>query len=150
MKRVSYFLVLILALGFLSSCKKEEGLDTGTVPVIKFKSISPSTVRQYKDSVLITIEYTDGDGDLGENTTGVTNAYVTDSRNNLTYGFRIRQLAPDKNPISLKGTLVIEVPATALINSSATDENLSFNVFVKDRAGHASNTISTSQIKVVP
>jgi hypothetical protein len=150
MRNFKSFIILVVLIAQFLSCSKKDIIDTGPVPVISFRSISPAVVKQYSDSLLITLEYTDGDGDLGENATGVTNAFVTDSRNNLTYGFRIRQLAPDNNPISLKGTLIIEVPATALINTSATEENLTFSVFVKDRAGHASNTISTSQIRVVP
>jgi hypothetical protein len=141
-------LILFSAI-MLSACKKDVE-KPGSVPVITFEAISPGTVHQFKDSVMIAIGYTDGDGDLGENSSTAQNAFVTDSRNNLTYYFRIRQLAPDHANITIRGKLDIIVPAVALQNGSSGSEPVSFSVKIKDRAGNMSNSISTSTISVVP
>lgn len=143
------FLILAFAGLMLQSCEKDEE-TYGTTPEITFESISPGTVKQFKDSVVIGISYTDGDGDLGENGTGVENAFVVDNRTQLTYGFRIRQLAPDNANIIIRGKLNIVVPAVGLVNSSSTSETATFSIYVKDRAGNQSNTITSSGVTVIP
>jgi hypothetical protein len=141
--------IILFSIASLSACKKDIEKPS-TIPSITFEGISPGTVHQFKDSVLITIGYTDGDGDLGENNSTVQNAFVTDSRNNLTYSFRIRQLAPDQANIIIRGKLDIIVPAVALQNSALASESVSFSVKIKDRAGNMSNSVSTTSIEVVP
>lgn len=73
----------ICTLLLLSACKKDEN-SWSEVPEIKFISISPSSLVQFSSPLTITIEYRDGDGDLGENNPDVVNTFVTDGRNNLT------------------------------------------------------------------
>lgn len=141
---------LLLTLGImmvLFSCKKDEELSLE--PQIEFKSISPGSIKQYRDSVVIEISYLDNNGDLGENETEIPNAFVKDLRNNLVYSFRIRQLAPDAT-IAIKGNLEIIVPQVALINSGSSSESATFEVYVKDRAGLESNKITTSAVSIVP
>jgi len=147
MKKLLSLLLLSL---ILVSCKKDDEDDITSIPHITFKSISPGTIKEYKDSVVIGIEYTDGDGDLGENGTGIENAFITDTRNNLTYSFRIRQLAPDNANIIIRGNLNIVVPSLGLLNSSLSSESATFQVYIKDRAGNSSNTVTTSSVTVVP
>lgn len=141
-------LLLILGISLLLfSCKKDE--EVSMAPSIEFKSISPGSVEQFRDSVIIGISYIDNNGDLGENETEIPNAFVKDLRNNLVYSFRIRQLAPNAT-IAIKGNLEIIVPQVALINSGSTSESVSFEVYVKDRAGLESNKITTSAVTIVP
>lgn len=147
MKKLLSLLLLSLV---LVSCKKDDEDDITSIPHITFKSISPGTIKEYKDSVVIGIEYTDGDGDVGENGTGIENAFVIDSRNNLIYSFRIRQLAPDNANIIIRGNLSIVIPAVGLVNPSSSSESVAFQVYIKDRAGHRSNTEATSYVTVVP
>lgn len=138
-----------MILMLLVSCSKETE-EISATPEITFETISPGTVKEFADSVVIQLTYTDGDGDLGENGSGIENAFITDSRNNLTYTFRIRQLAPDNANVIIRGKLSIVVPAVALVNSSSTSETATFDIYIKDRAGHQSNTITTSSVTVVP
>lgn len=141
---------LLLTFGImlvLFSCKKDE--DVALEPQIEFLSISPGSIKQYRDSVVISISYLDNNGDLGENETEIPNAFVKDLRNNLEYSFRIRQLAPDAT-IAIKGNLEIIVPQVALVNSSSTSESATFEVYVKDRAGLESNKITTTAVTIVP
>jgi hypothetical protein len=140
-------IVLLLLSSALMSCKKDEAFTFE--PSIEFKSISPGTIKEYRDSVIITISYLDRNGDLGENETEIPNAFVKDLRNNLTYSFRIRQLAPEAS-IAIQGNLSIVIPQVALVNSTATSESATFEVYVKDRAGLESNKITTSAVSIVP
>jgi len=147
MKHLIRLFLALLFVSFISSCKKDDE-PMSVVPAITFKSISPSTVNQFSDSLVIAIEYTDGDADLGQNNTETPNAFVTDQRNNIEYKFRIRQLAPDNANIAIKGVLDIIIPSVAV--SGTTSELATFSLYVKDRAGNQSNTIATTAITVNP
>ncbi|MDP7568021.1 MAG: hypothetical protein QF383_06480, partial [Flavobacteriales bacterium] len=83
MRKLIYILVGVLLL----SCEKEEVMSD--TPIIDFISISPTTVQEYTDDIIITISYTDGDGDLGENNPDINNLFVEDNRNGIEYKFRI-------------------------------------------------------------
>ena len=139
--------ILLLLSSALMSCKKDEAFTFE--PSIEFKSISPGTIKEYKDSVVITISYLDRNGDLGENETEIPNAFVKDLRNNLLYSFRIRQLAPEAS-IAIQGNLSIVIPQVGLVNSNSSSETATFEVYVKDRAGLESNKITTSAVSVIP
>ena len=144
-----YFLFLLGSLMWLSSCKKD--VETmSIVPEISFVSIGPGSIYQNKDSVIIRISYRDGDGDLGENNSDVQNAEITNFRNNLTYKFRIRQLAPTNANVAIQGELEIVVPGVAMENTSLASESTYFTISITDRAGNKSNQISTDNITVFP
>ena len=86
-----------LALLVLAACKKDKPVST--TPAISFVSMAPNPAIKYQDSVKIVISYTDGDGDLGVDSPDVKNLFVTDSRNSVTSGFRISQLAPSEKRV---------------------------------------------------
>jgi uncharacterized lipoprotein YajG len=144
-----FFLFLLGSLMCLSSCKKDAE-TMSVVPEISFVSIGPSTVFQNKDSVIIRISYRDGDGDLGENNSDVKNAEITNFRNNLTYNFRIRQLAPSNANVAIQGELEFIVPGVAMENTLLSSESTSFSIKITDRAGNASNVITSNSITVLP
>lgn len=141
------FLLYIIFSSVLFSCKKDEKVEISTTPAIEFVSISPGTAVEYQDKITIVVSYKDGDGDLGENAPDVKNLFLTDSRNNVTYQYRVSQLAPAGQAVAIQGSLVVELKNTAIVNGS-TSEAVSYSVYVKDRAGNVSNTVSTSAITV--
>lgn len=140
------FLFLSGILIFFSGCKKEEPISN--VPSIKFISMTPNPAVKYQDEITITIEYTDGDGDLGENTPDVKNLYCTDSRNNVTYEFRIKQLAPDNANIIINGRLVFDLAPQGFVDDNNTTETTTYSIYLKDRAGNQSNTVQTSALTI--
>ena len=129
----------------LFSCTKDETLSV--VPAIEFQSISPSIAQEYIDNIIITISYTDEDGDLGENSPDIDNLFVEDSRNGIVYHYRIPQLAPNGNEISIEGNFNITINGSGITNSS-TSQQVNYDIYVKDRAGNKSNTITTSSITI--
>lgn len=142
-----YFLGVIFSLLLtLSGCKKEEVVSN--VPSISFMSISPNPAIKYQDEITITLECTDGDGDIGENTPDVKNVFVTDSRNNVTSSFRLSQLAPDNSGIIVRGRVNIHLLPPGFIDDNNTTETVTYSVYLKDRAGNQSNTIQTSPVTV--
>jgi hypothetical protein len=141
------FFFLFVSLSIICACKKDTTIDISTTPAITFVSITPSTAVEYQDKISIVISYKDGDGDLGENTPDVKNLFLTDSRNNVTYQYRISQLAPSGQAIAIQGQLTVELKNTAITNGS-TSQALSYSIYVKDRAGNQSNIVNTSAITV--
>ena len=139
------FWIVVALMGLLSACTKLT--DISEVPEIAFESVVPNVVTEYQDSLYFTVSYRDGNGDLGENNTDNNNLFIQDSRNQVTYGFRIQQLAPDNADIAIKGNLNVTLPNTAIINGGAS-ESVSYTIWVVDRAGNESNRVNSSTVTV--
>jgi len=141
MKNIIYLFVIVL----LFSCEKEQVISD--TPIIEFKSISPTTVQEYSDDIIITISYSDGNGDLGENNPDIHNLFVQDNRNGIVYQFRIPHLAPDNNSIAIEGDFNITINGSGITDESS-NQQVNYAVYVTDRAGNKSNTITTSTITI--
>ncbi len=141
MKKLLYILILIV----LFSCKK--GNEVSEVPAISFKSISPNTAQEYTEDIIITISYTDGDGDLGENNPDINNLFVEDNRNGIEYKFRIPELSPSGSTINIEGNFNITINGTGITNSSSS-QSVNYDIYVKDRAENTSNKVTTSSITI--
>ena len=141
MKNIIYLFAIVL----LFSCEKEQVISD--TPIIEFKNISPTTVQEYSDDIIITISYSDGDGDLGENNPDIHNLFVEDNRNGIVYQFRIPHLAPDNNSIAIEGDFNITINGSGITDESSSQQ-LNYAIYVTDRAGNKSNTITTSTITI--
>ena len=139
-------LTLVTGLALLSSCSSDEELVSPT-PAIEFISLSSSSVKAFSEPLVFTISYRDGDGDLGENDPDVKNCYITDSRNSVTYEFRIPELAPSGSEIIIDGDLNIELQSVG-ISDDVDSESATFSIYVTDRAGNVSNTVTSSSVGV--
>jgi hypothetical protein len=143
------------------SCKKETSFST--TPAIKFKEF---TVYN-KDSSDCTISFTDGDGDIGILTTD-TNKYNLKMKylyknaagnfvpydadpgtlvfDTLFYTFRIKTITPDGQYKALNGDLTAQLRATPIFNPKHSV--VEFTIVLWDRAGHASNMVTTNEIMI--
>ena len=137
---------IILIFFFISGCKKDD-VTFPVEPSISLVNITPSHTKQYKDPVTITIHYEDGDGDLGENNDQIKNCYVTDNRINIIYEYRIKELAPKGYSIPIEGNLNIDIGGQAITDSSS-QQSATYTLYVVDRAGHKSNSITTDAITI--
>lgn len=139
--------IIIIGLVLIAAaCGEDIVLDDS--PSIELVSIGPSTVVELQDSIQIVIRYEDGDGDLGENTPDAKNYYLVDERIDLEYRFRIRELVPNSASVPIAGTLVLTLPNTVITNGS-TSEELTYSIWIVDRAGNQSNTVTAGPITVV-
>ena len=141
MKNIIYLFAIVL----FFSCEKEQVISD--TPEIEFKNITPTTAQEYSDDIIITISYSDGDGDLGENDPDIHNLFVEDNRNSIVYQFRIPQLAPNNNSIAIEGNFNITINGTGITDGTASQQ-VNYAVYVTDRAGNKSNTITTSTITI--
>jgi hypothetical protein len=139
-------IVVIGCVCMVASCKEDKPVYSET-PEIEFLSVSNSTVSAYGQPLTFTISYKDGDGDLGENSSDAHNLYLTDNRFGITYPYRISELAP-ASPIIIKGELKIILDNAGITGTSP--QNATFSIYVIDRAGHASNTVTSSVVTVNP
>jgi len=141
MRATTYILIVTL----LFSCEKDEVISD--TPIIDFVSISPTTAQEYTDDIIITISYTDGDGDLGENNPDINNLFVEDNRNGIEYKFRIPELSPSGSTITIEGNFNITINGSGITDSTAS-QKVNYAIYVTDRAGNKSNIITTSSITI--
>lgn len=145
MKTIRLFSAALALSALMFACNTEN--EISEVPEISFISVAPNVVTEYQDSLVFTISYRDGNGDLGENNTDNDNLFVQDSRNQVTYGFRLQQLAPDDVNIAIQGNLNVTLPNTAIINGGQS-ESIVYTIWLVDRAGNESNRVTSSTVTV--
>jgi len=141
------FFLLLSIVFFSSSCKKDDITEISSVPEIEMVSVAPTQPQEYSDSIVFTIHYKDGDGDLGENDPDVKNLFLTDNRIGITHQYRIQQLAPSGSSIAIEGNLNVVLNNLIITDSSST-QNANFSIYVVDRAGNKSNTVTSSTITI--
>lgn len=160
-RQIAVLLILIL----LFSCKKYEQFPDE--PVIKFKSLTSYPNQSGVDSALVlTITFTDGDGDLGLRSEDIQPPFNPGSEYyyNLyaTYfilqngdfvplpvsavnGYRIPYIENNSSNKAISGEIIINLEITGL-NVVAPEGTFRFEVYVYDRALHRSNVITTDPV----
>jgi hypothetical protein len=164
---VSAFLISSL-ISLLSGCYKEPTFDV--VPAIEFADIRKETVLdaidgQKKDSVILTIKFQDGDGDIGfdskKDADAINAAAIKGDFHFVVKTFQQRRgrVIPREDfnfsgfpprlkndgkigPIEGKLDYSMDFP----FSFTAKRDSLKFQVFIKDRAGNISNTVESKII----
>ena len=143
------FLTFILSIVFFISfsCKKETKTAISTVPTISFEQFTKTTIKQFEDSVYLYINYTDGDGDLGEYDPDINSLEIKDSRLPKADNYFIAPLAPPNANVSIKGTLKIELKSLFLLGTGNIEIE-AFDIRLRDRAGNWSNSLRTPEMTI--
>jgi hypothetical protein len=154
-KRLTFLYVIIIICAGIYSCTKNDINSQplpkiSIVPAITLKSVVPTTVHQLTDSIVFTIHYVDGDGDLGYANADSNSVVVTDNRFPLNFYYHLQPLAPLNTTEAISGDLPIVMPNTILQNPNDQQETATFSIKIKDRAGHWSNTVTTGNITILP
>ncbi|MCC6280482.1 MAG: hypothetical protein IT262_07780 [Saprospiraceae bacterium] len=136
-------------------------------PVIEFKSVSKSVMRQRglapnnPDSILVTFSYTDGDGDLGyPDSDPTTSIFFKDGRDQFGSERKLPYVDPQGAGNGISGEISVMLPSTCCIDTtgdiptacqsvSITTDTLVYLITIRDRAGHVSNEIKTSPIVLI-
>jgi hypothetical protein len=130
-------------------------------PAIEFLSMSKDTLQRgsfFNDTTFVKFSFTDGDGDIGDEDS--LQLVVTDSRNNFENEFRI-PFVPEFGDSGLKGEITVRLftsccifpdslyleGCTDVLASMPYDE-VTFDIYIKDRKGHESNTITTTPVYI--
>lgn len=128
-------------------------------PVIEFRQLSRDWMSQDQfntDSLLITISFTDGDGDIGTED-GTFDLFITDTRDNfMPPAYRLPKVPEQGTGNGISGEISFVVFTTCCffpdgqdpctVNPTYPTDTLSYLIYIRDRAGHTSNVIETPPI----
>lgn len=115
----------------------------------------------FRDSLAVTIEFTDGDGDLGatENQTfKPVDVFVIENENRDTLPFTMPFVAPKGASRGINGeiTIVLNTTCCKVPNHLPCEKSIdypldtiNYQLFIKDRAGHKSNIIKLPPIELI-
>ena len=141
-------LFLFICAGFLwSACTPN---FSSSIPEIQLQELGPEHIVALEDSIYMRISFFDSDGDLGENLTSENNLFVVDERLELAHEFRISNMVPGGAEVPIQGELEWTIPSVFLTNSNGESEFVTYRIYVVDRAGNKSNTITTAPITILP
>ena len=166
MKHFKFISFLVILFGVLiTSCVKEKSFPA--TPAITFDKY----ILYQEDSADCYIKFKDGDGDVGVyagDTSSANNLMMkfllkaSDGKfhpydyilgnstfDTLFYGFKIPNITPDGQYKALDGEIKIKLRTQPIYGPANTGDIVKFDIYLMDRAGHKSNTVSTNEI-VVP
>lgn len=147
MKNLIVSISLLIPVLLVVSCKETTNLTGNPIPRIALVKIEPTEVKQFTDSLKITISYEDGDGDLGFVNADINSLEVQDERLAKPDFYYVPPMAPVDSKIRIKGQLVMKLRNVFLLGSGNM-ETTSFTIKLKDRAGNVSNPIKTPEITI--
>jgi len=160
-RRIFFLIVTVL---FVSSCKKPD--EFPITPVITFKDIySIRDAQGYDQKMIVLLDFTDGDGDVGYKDIGqngsvfddptsdyynnyvaklfqFTNGVWTEYPTIVPLGGRLPYLTPFGKNKTLKGEISCEVD----VPLHAVEDTFRLDIFIYDRSLHKSNIVTTSEI----
>ena len=138
----------LLLLLFTSSCQSDDiNFVYPIEPEILSVEVSPLQVQEFSDSLLFTISYRDGDGDIGWPEGDSLPLYIKDIRLPDADRFFISPQAPLGSQISIEGQLNVHLPNTFRLGTGS-QEITRFEVWLTDRAGHQSNVVLTEEVVI--
>lgn len=161
--RQIFLFLLILVLG---DCKQRPTFPASPeISYLEMKKMKVIGSSGYKDSVVISLYFKDGDGDLGNYTS--TNYFcdvfaklngdfakviIQDSVLPITYLDK-NGTFPSLNPDGRQGPIEGSLNYGASLDlrfyiKDSSSYTLKFKVYVKDNAGHSSNTIETPEVTI--
>ena len=154
-----YILFIAACASLLSSCLTEPVFDI--VPRIEFRSVTKNVMNQTtsftQDSTLTTIYFEDGDGDLGGDSLAI---FVIDKRTDeIDLQYRVTKIEIDGVSNAISGTISFPLLSACCIYDSGQppctasnpliEQEVIYEVFIKDRAGNESNRIELTPITLI-
>jgi hypothetical protein len=157
-----YRIFLLLSLFvWVTSCVTPP--DYPEEPTLSFVGFSKNGMRQgvfAEDSVIMTLSFTDGNGDFGTPGTGIDkNIFITDKRTGEIFReFKAPFVPVEGTANGISGTISVKLYTTCCIFPVSTgippcetpaafpSNELVLDVYIKDRAGNVSNLITTPAI----
>ena len=149
------FSVIVLS---LTSCIKPESFDVE--PHIVSVNVDKSSIRNAVEGFEFSIEFEDGDGDLGRDSEDQeANIFITDTRaDGFTFEYAMPFIPPQGSADDIKGTIKVSFNETCCIytpvdgpalpyctaNQNYPDlDTIFFEVQIVDRAGNRSNVVES-------
>ncbi|SEW36162.1 hypothetical protein [Chitinophaga arvensicola] len=137
-------LFLFLLAGLFYACKKD---SIGTKPILSFKSYSIDSVISSTQQMVLTMNVEDGDGDI-EDSIWIGPVFKSNGPNADTF-YSVKKMgdigANKGNKVKAEVQILLRSIEFKLVQNTGVD-SIHFVVFVRDNAGHFSDTISTPKI----
>ena len=158
--RLSLLTLLTAGMAFITGCTSTP--EYPNEPVIEYESASRLFMNEgqgQKDSVIFTLTYTDGDGDIGyRQTEPVLNVFVRDLRDDFVQNYRIPFVPQRGVANGISGSITLKlyqtccyvegfIPCSAGVPEGSTNE-VRYEIYIVDRAGNESNRVVTEPITV--
>lgn len=138
--------LVLTAMVWLSSCQSDDITFVYPIePEITSVEVTPTQVQEFSDSLVFSISYRDGDGDIGWPEGDSLPLYIKDIRLPAPDRFFVGPQAPLGSQISIQGQLKVVLPNTFRLGTGP-QETTRFEVWLTDRAGHASNIVLTEDV----
>jgi len=138
-------LFLFLVVGFIYACNKDK---IGTRPILSFKSYSIDSVTPATNDMVVTMNVEDGDGDI-EDTLLIAPLIKSHQGSDTLWVGRKMPNIGGNNGNRIKGEIQIQLKSIDFrVSSDPTmpKDSIHFVVFIRDNAGHFSDTVSTPKI----
>ena len=131
-------------------------------PEIEYLRLTKNAMQQgafNEDSVLVTISFTDGDGDLGDQDS--LNLFITDARTGfLENSYKIPFIPEQGASNGISGEISFALFTTCCIyddqsippctpNTNEPSKQVTYKIYIEDRAGHRSNEVETEPITLL-
>ena len=164
MKKINQFqfvcgAVLLVLFAFVFGCVTPP--EYPIIPAIEYVSMTKDTLPRgiASDSTLVTLSFTDGDGDIGQKDT-VSDIFITDSRDgNITKG-RIPFVPELGASNGIKGEIFVVIDNSCcifpnLLYDGCTElfpsypyDPVVYSIYIVDRMGNKSNTVTLPPIYI--
>ena len=138
--RLSFLLVLAL---LVSACNEEPS----SIPEITNLTVEPMLVEEFTDTVTISFDYYDYNGDLGHPDPNITSLSVKDSRLQFEDLYHVQPLAPVDANVPIQGRLSVRLNNLFILGNDSVEE-LQFEVMIQDRRGNWSELVESDTITV--
>ncbi len=148
MKLHHYLLGLISVLFLSASCQKEGENVLSFTPYLELESINKEIITEFEDSIIIYVNFEDGDGDLGRQDPDSNSLYIKDFRLNKAEYYHIPPITPDDEKLQTIGKFRVFIP-TLFVIGSGNEEKTDITIRVKDQSGKWSNSITTPKITIL-
>lgn len=120
-------------------------------------------MKAIRDSIVIQVGFTDGNGDLGDSDNQVQNLTLIDNRVNdmnnpitpeaAIINFSLPDLTPNTRNPAIQGIITIELVQTGVrrdrVGLELPVDSTSFDIYVQDRRGNVSDTVTTDVIRIL-
>lgn len=137
-------LFLFLLAGLLYACKKD---NIGSKPILTFKGYTADSVTERTDVMYVLMNVADGDGDI-EDTLWIAPIIDSQAPDTLFLTKPMPTIGANKGN-SVKAEIQIKMESVDLRagnKPTSPNDSIHFEVFIKDNAGHFSDTIFTPKI----
>ena len=144
MKKLRWLGLSVLCGGLLTACETTSDEPAfSTVPALTLEAVSATELTAFTDSLVLTIGYQDGDGDLGSSDPDERLITVRDSRLSEADTYYLPPLAPEGTAVSIRGEIDFVLPPFFVLGN-ADRETVDLTLTFTDRAGQVSNALQTT------